>query len=115
MDGCLPNLPELLQSSADLPEQKPGQEVVPTEVLCQRIIHLQICGAGRSHFIITDWIKQETKLTEGNEATINPSESEHLIQYKFDQNLETRERPGRQPIIMKQKQTEGQAQVFRFD
>lgn len=42
VDGYLSNLPELLQSCTDLPEQQPDQEVVLTEVICQRVIHLEV-------------------------------------------------------------------------
>lgn len=35
LDGILTNLPELLQSCTDLPEQHPDQEVVLAEVICQ--------------------------------------------------------------------------------
>lgn len=42
LDGYLTNLPELLQSCTDLPEQQPNQEVVLTEVICQRVIQLEV-------------------------------------------------------------------------
>ncbi len=44
VDGNLTNLPELLQSCIDLPEQQPDQEVVLTEVVCQRVIQLEVWG-----------------------------------------------------------------------
>lgn len=44
LDGYLTNLPELLQSCTDLPEQQPNQEVVLTEVICQRVIQLEVWG-----------------------------------------------------------------------
>lgn len=44
LDGYLTDLPELLQSCADLPEQHPDQEVVLTEVICQRVIQLEVWG-----------------------------------------------------------------------
>lgn len=42
LDGDLTSLPELLQRCVDLPEQQPDQEVVLTEVICQRVIQLQV-------------------------------------------------------------------------
>lgn len=44
LDGYLTNVPELLQSCTDLPEQHPNQEVVLTEVICQRVIKLEVWG-----------------------------------------------------------------------
>lgn len=35
LDGNLTDLPELLQSCINLPEQQPHQEVVLAEVICQ--------------------------------------------------------------------------------
>lgn len=48
LDGYLANVPELLQSGADLSEQQPDQEVVLTEVVRQRIVHMEVCEAGRA-------------------------------------------------------------------
>lgn len=42
MDGYLTNLPELLQSGADFPEQESHQEVVLAEVICQWVIQLEV-------------------------------------------------------------------------
>lgn len=42
LDGYLTNLPELLQGRTDLPEQQPDQEVILTEVICQRVIQLEV-------------------------------------------------------------------------
>ena len=44
LDGDLTDLSELLKSPAHLPEQQPNQEVVPTEVVSQRIVELEICS-----------------------------------------------------------------------
>lgn len=46
LDGDLPDLSELLQTPTHLSQQKPDQEVVFTEVVCQRVILLEICGVG---------------------------------------------------------------------
>lgn len=43
LDGNLTDLPELLQSGTDLPEQQPDQEVVLAEVIGQRVIQLEVC------------------------------------------------------------------------
>lgn len=42
VDGNLTDLPELLQSCTDLPEQQTNQEVVFTEVISQRVIQLEV-------------------------------------------------------------------------
>lgn len=44
LDGYLTDLPELLQSCADLSEQHPDQEVVLTEVICQWVVQLEVWG-----------------------------------------------------------------------
>ncbi len=44
LDGDLTYLPELLKSSANLPQQQPHQEVVSTEVISQRVVQLKICS-----------------------------------------------------------------------
>lgn len=43
LDGDLTDLPELLQGCVHLPEQQPHQEVVPAEVVRQRVIQLEVC------------------------------------------------------------------------
>lgn len=42
VDGYLTDLPELLQSGADFPEQESHQEVVLAEVICQWVIQLEV-------------------------------------------------------------------------
>ena len=42
VDGYLTDLPELLQGPANLPQQQPNQEVVLTEVVCQRVVQLEV-------------------------------------------------------------------------
>ena len=42
VDGDPPDLPELLQGPAHLPEQQPHQEVVPAEVLRQGVVQLEV-------------------------------------------------------------------------
>lgn len=43
LDGDLTDLPELLQGCVHLPEQQPHQEVVPAEVVRERVIQLEVC------------------------------------------------------------------------
>lgn len=42
VDGYLTDLPELLQGPANLPQEQPNQEVVLTEVVCQRVVQLEV-------------------------------------------------------------------------
>lgn len=42
LDGILTDLPELLQSCINFPEQQPHQEVVLAEVICQRVVQLEV-------------------------------------------------------------------------
>lgn len=44
LNGDLTDLSELLKGAAHLPHQQPHQEVVSTEVICQRVVQLKICG-----------------------------------------------------------------------
>lgn len=42
VDGYLTDLSKLLQGPAHLPQQQPNQEVVLTEVVCQRVVQLEV-------------------------------------------------------------------------
>lgn len=41
--GDLLDLSKLLHSSANLPQQEPDQEMIPAEVIGQRVVKLQVC------------------------------------------------------------------------
>lgn len=41
--GNLLDLSKLLHGSAHLPQEEPDQEVIPAEVIGQRVVELQVC------------------------------------------------------------------------
>lgn len=77
LDGDLTDLSELLKSPAHLPQQQAHQEVVPTEVVRQRIVQLKIWMRRRYKHKTSK--RKKLKLNESTEL-----EFSHLGNVVFD-------------------------------